>query len=422
MSENKNKLIRVNDALNIILNTISSAMPAEEVDLNNSRDRILHEDIISDINIPIFDNSAMDGFALRSDDIKNAATGNPIILKVIDDIPAGYIPNKAVKQGEASLIMTGAPIPPGADCVVIVEHTSPCDTPEYVKIFFPGKRGDNIRISGEDIKKGEKILESGIIIKSSDIGLLAALGKNKVKVSKKPSVAIIASGDELVEINSALTPGKIRCSNTYMLASLVEKYGGISNNLGISKDTEKDLMSYLNRSLKSDIIITIGGVSVGKYDVVRDALKKLGGEFKLWQVAMKPGKPLAFCLWNGKPVFGLPGNPISSFICFEQFVRPAIWKMTGKKGLALPTIIATVQNNISKKQGIRYFARSRIYIKDGEVKAAVQGPHGSNMLKPLTRSNGFVVLKEDSSGVSAGEKAEVELYDFFSSDENKEMI
>ncbi|MBI5206600.1 MAG: molybdopterin molybdotransferase MoeA [Candidatus Firestonebacteria bacterium] len=403
-------MIKVEEALNIILENIA-ILPHKEIPLNEAWNRVLREDIIANTNIPPFNNSAMDGYAVRSEDIKSASIENPVSLKIIDDIPAGYLPKKDINAQEASLIMTGAFMPERADCVVIVEHTILSDDHGYVKIFFAGKKGDNIRFNGEDTKKGEKVLESGILLKSSDIGLLAALGKTNVKVNKKPVVAILASGDELVDINSPLAKGKIHCSNNYMLEALVTKYGGIPVNLGIAQDTKEDLMHYLVMGKKADVIVTTGGISVGKYDVVRDTLESLGGEFKFWKVAMKPGKPLAFCVWDNKPIFGLPGNPISSMVSFEQFVRPALFKMCGKTNLSLPTILAYLENDISKKSGIRYYARCKVYIKEGKIYAVVQGPHGSNMLKPLTRSNGLIVLPEDSNGAKNGDVVEVQLID-----------
>ncbi len=404
-------MIKVEEALNIILSNIEKLIPEEEVILTEARGRILRENIISDMDLPPFDNSAMDGYAVRSEDIKNAALNNPISLKVLEEIPAGVLPQKKVGNGEASLIMTGAVIPEGADCVVIVEHTEETGNTNYTKTFFPGKKGDNIRLKGEDIKKGEVVLEPGIILKPSDIGLLAALGKTKVLVSKKPTVAILASGDELVSIDSPLPYGKIRGSNSYMLGSLVANYGGIPLILGIANDTKDDLVAYFNKAKNADIIITTGGVSVGKYDVVKDTLKSLGSKFIFWRIAMKPGKPLAFCIWENKFVFGLPGNPISSYVCFEQFIRPSIWKLLGKKKYSTPPLIATLESDINKKTGIKYFARCKIYIKNGELVAEVQCPHGSNMLKPLTRTNGFAVLHEDNAGAKKGDKVEVQLID-----------
>ena len=406
-------MIEVKKAREIILNSITYNISCEYINIDQASGRVLREDIISDIDIPPFDNSAMDGYAVRAEDIQNASYNTPVQLKIIDEIPAGHLPRRKVYSGEASLIMTGAIMPDGANCVVIVEHTMAGKNKDEVKIFYPGKPGDNIRIRGEDIKKGEKVLESGIILKSSDIGLLAALGKKKVKVSKKPKVAILASGDELVDIDTPLVPGKIRCSNNYMLASLVTKYGGIPYNLGIAQDNIEDMIAHLNMGKDADIIITTGGISVGKYDIVKETLEKLGSEFKFWKVAMKPGKPLAFCIWNNKPVFALPGNPISSLVSFEQFVRPALWKICGKRELNLPRVMAKLDNEIKKKKGIKYFARCRVYIKENELRATIQGPHGSNMLKPLTRTNGLAIIPEDIIEVKKEDTIEIELIESY---------
>ncbi|MBI5343996.1 MAG: molybdopterin molybdotransferase MoeA, partial [Deltaproteobacteria bacterium] len=322
-------MIQVKEAIGIILEEIKP-LKAEETDVLSALDRVLAEDVFAARPNPPWDNSAMDGYALISSDIKGAGPDSPAILNVIYDLPAGSDPKEAVKKGTAVRIMTGAPVPEGADAVVMVENTAkgPDDT---VLIRVMARPGENIRKSGEDFKAGELVVKAGSLIRPAEVAMLATIGRPKVKVRRRPRVAIISTGTELVNIDEVPSKGKITNSNGYMLSALVAEAGAEPVHLGIAKDTKEALLEKLGAALSSDCIITSGGVSVGDYDFVKDVLKEMGSHMLFWKVALKPGKPLAFGVIGGKPAFGLPGNPISSLVSFEQFVRPALLKMAGVK-------------------------------------------------------------------------------------------
>src|SRR3989338_9891566 len=326
-------MIKVDNALNIILNDIKT-LGKEPVNLTDSLSRVLAEDIYANSDIPGFDNSAMDGYALRAKDTKGASKTDPKILTVIEDLRAGYISRRAINSGQAIRIMTGAVMPKGSDSVVMVEDTERRGA-AGAKIFKAVSRKDNVRKRGEDIKKGEMVIAKGTRLNSAHIGLLASLGKAKVLAVRKPKVAILATGDEVVDVGEKLKPGKLRSSNTYTLYSQILKCQGIPKNLGIVKDKPDMLEAKLKAGFDCDMILTSGGVSVGDYDLVKFILAKMGTNIRFWKVAMRPGKPLVFGLvsaakragsamnYGGKgiPIFGLPGNPVSSMITFEVFVK-----------------------------------------------------------------------------------------------------
>jgi len=323
--------------------------------------QVLAEDIYSGIDVPPLDNAAMDGYALRSEDTHGASQQSPRFLRVIDTVAAGSISEYEVEPGTAIRIMTGAPIPKGADCVVRFEDTDEAQRkgsatgqqlPAEIGILGEAAAGLSIRRAGEDITTGSIVLHKGVVIRPSEVGVLASLGLSTVMVIRRPVVAILATGDELVDINQHLPAGKVYNSNTYSVAALVMRYGGIPRILGIALDSEDSLVAGLRRGLEADMLITIGGVSAGDYDVVKDVLAK-EGEIAFWTVRMKPGKPLAFGTIRGRsgagvarniPHLGLPGNPVSAMVTFELFARPAILKMMGKKNLAKPAIDAVIEN------------------------------------------------------------------------------
>jgi molybdopterin molybdotransferase len=336
---NNNPLISVEDALNSILEKITPVQ-AETVPLAQSFGRILAESIISEINVPPFANSAMDGYALRAADSQGASRQSPIRLPVIDNIPAGAMPSQEISGKTAARIMTGAPMPAGANAVIRFEETSehiPADglTENEVLLYSAVTEGDNVRLAGEDIKIGQTILEPGHWLRPQDVGVLAAVGQAQVSVHRRPRVAILATGDELVAIDEPIEPGKIRNSNEYVQAAMVEKYGGEAVMLGIARDTVKDLTAKIHRGLsqKVDLFLTSAGVSIGDFDMVKTVLAG-EGEMQFWQVGIKPGKPLAFGMLHDRrdddhstrcvPLIGLPGNPVAAMVAFEVFARPAI--------------------------------------------------------------------------------------------------
>jgi len=406
-------MISVEQALEKVLSYVP-VLGEEERPILDCLGQVLAEDIYSLINVPPLDNTAMDGYAVRSRDTQGASRQSPRFLRVIDTVPAGSIPRYEVKQGTAIRIMTGAPIPKGADSVVRFEDT---DEPQRkgkvaeVGILCEVETVSNIRRAGEDIAQGSIVLRQGTVIRPSEIGVLASLGQSVVNVIRRPVVAILATGDELVEINQPLPPGKIYNSNTYSAAALVVRYGGVPRILGVALDSEDSLVAKLNMALNSDILITTGGVSMGDYDVVKDILAR-EGEIVFWQVRMKPGKPLAFGRVKGIPHLGLPGNPVSSMVTFELFARPAILKMMGKKNLAKPIIEAIIENPMVNSDGRRIFARAVVEKRGGQYFARLTGPQGSGILTSMTLANGLVIVPEDKAGAAAGDTVQVMMLDW----------
>ncbi len=401
-------MIRVEEALAQILSTIA-CLDTEKVSIIDALGRVIGEDIHASRNLPPVNNSAMDGYAVRAKDTAGAAQKNPAILDVIEDIPAGVLPQKKVGPGQASRIMTGAPIPQGADAVVRMEDTKKAG--RRVKIFVCMAKGTDIRLAGEDVRDGELVIPRGTVIRPAEVGMLAALGRSFIAVHQRPLVAILATGDELLEIDDHSASWKIISSNSFATAAQVLESGAIPLQLGIARDRRDDLMKKFQSATRADIIISSGGVSVGDYDLVKDIMKEVGNEMQFWQVAMRPGKPLAFGALGGVPLFGLPGNPVSSMVSFEQFVRPSILKMMGHQRLFRKVIKATLEEDVAKKEGMRYFFRAQVR-KEGDLyKASTTGEQGSGILKSMVRANGLIVLPENVTGARKGEEVSVQLLD-----------
>ena len=382
----------------------------EKVAILEALDRVLAEEIFSDEDIPPFDNSAMDGYAVIASDTKGASASQPAVLEVVEELPAGYEAAKVVKNGEAIKIMTGAPMPKGADAVVMVEDTKLEDS--RALIFKEISPGDNVRRAGEDVKKGDKVLQKGTLIRPAEIGMLAALGKPKITVVRKPRVAILSTGDELVDIGEKLSPGKIRNSNTYSLYAQIKRLNCIPIDMGIAKDVSTEVKEKIQDGLASaDMILISGGVSVGEYDLVKDVLIELGIDMKFWKVAMKPGKPMLFGIIDSKPVFGLPGNPVSVMISFEQFVRPALLKMSGRSSIRKPIFKAILDGEIRQKLGRKNFIRAWIEPVNGNYHAKITGPQGSGILRSMTLANGLIIVPEDISHIQTGAEVNVQFFD-----------
>ncbi len=402
------ELISPEEAKSIVLNEVKTLSPCE-LDILDSLGSVLAQDVVSDMDIPPFDNSAMDGFAVKASDTKGASKENPVRLKIVDDQPAGRVTKVVVTSGVAVKVMTGAPIPKGADAVIRVEDTQ--TSGEWVYILQEVKEGQDIRLAGEDVRKGETVIRSGTVIGPSQIGILASLGKSKVMVLPRPSVAILCTGDELVEIDEPLPMGKIRDSNSYSTAAQVIACGARPVRLGIARDTVESISAKLREALHCDVIVTTAGVSVGEHDIVKDVIEDLGAELKFWRVAQRPGMPLAFWMFKGKPVFGLPGNPGASMICFEEYVRPALLKMMGRTKLFRPEIEAVLTQDIKKKPGRMHYVRVRVERKNGEYYATSAGPQGSGILKTMSLANGLALIPKDAPLIKAGEKVKVHLID-----------
>ncbi|OGN97586.1 MAG: hypothetical protein A2Y89_02820 [Chloroflexi bacterium RBG_13_51_18] len=420
-------MLSVEEALQKILAEVN-VLEAETVPIMEALGQVLAEDITSDINVPPLDNSAMDGFAVQSGDTKGASKVAAKTLKVIDTVLAGGISKKEVTAGTAIRIMTGAPIPAGADSVVQFEDTDnqkPKDSPaneraNEVAVFSETRPGQNIRLAGEDIAKGKIILKKNTVIRPAEIGLMASIGQGMVKVIRRPVVAVLSTGDELVEIDKPLPEGKIHDSNAYSIAALVRRYGCIPIMLGIARDNEKELVNKLKQAKDADMVLTTGGVSMGDYDMVKDVLAR-DGEMVFWKVRVKPGKPLAFGKIKGKdkngeaksiPHLGLPGNATSCMVSFELFVRPALLKMMGKKNLVKPSVEAIIENTVKNDAGRRIYDRAIVQKRDGHYYARLTGPQGSGILTSMSLANGLVVIPEEKVRVNEGDTVQTLMLDW----------
>jgi molybdopterin molybdotransferase len=401
-------MISVEEALDKILSRIQP-LGFEKVPLMESLGRVTGENIDARRDIPPMDNSGMDGYAVKTMDIEKASKDRPVRLEVIEDLPAGFISQKTLREGQAIRIMTGAPIPKGADTVVPVEETQGAGS--HVLIFKAIPSGEYIRKAGGDVRQGDRVLSKGETLRPAEIGMLAATGRSSVLVYQKPLVAILCTGEELVDIDEPLEGIKIVSSNSYTLAAQVKEVGAIPVQLGIAKDRKEDVEQKLRQGLRADVLVSSAGISVGDYDFVKEALKGLGMEMVFWKVAMKPGKPMAFGTIQGKPVFGLPGNPVSSMVSFEQFVRPSLLKMMGHCQLFRPVIEATLQADISKKAGRRHYLRAVVSSRDNQYVVTTTGAQGSDILNSMARANGLIVISEDRELIRAGERVKVQLLD-----------
>ncbi len=398
-------MITVEEATAQVLSRIPVLEP-ERVPLLESLGRVLAEDVISDIDVAPFDNSAMDGYALRYADIAGAGDDTPVKLDVVEHIPAGVAPERSVGPGQAARIMTGAPVPTGADAVVKVELTRVGENAGgaggTVEILATAKPGENIRYRAEEVRAGEAVLLSGELIGPAAIGLAASVGHDQLMVRRRPQVAIVSTGDELVEVTEKPGPGKIRNSNSYSLGAQVLQAGGEPHVLGVARDNEDDTRALLSRAPEFDLMVTTGGVSMGDFDVVKKVLEEIG-ELDFWQVAMRPGAPQTFGTIGGTPFFGLPGNPTSTMVGFEMFVRPSLLKMAGRTALGRPRVVATLAHEVKKKADRRYFLRARLTASgDGSYSVSVAGNQSSALLTAMHRGNCLISLPEGESFIPAG--------------------
>jgi molybdopterin molybdotransferase len=401
-------MISVEEALKTILSGCR-ALGLEKVDILEACGRVIGEDVTALRDIPSAANSAMDGYAVRSSDTKGAHALKPEELKVIETIAAGTLAKKTVKAGQAARIMTGAVIPKGADAVVRREDTE--EAGKTVKIKIAAPRGLDIRFPGEDVQKGEQVISAGSVLRPGHIGMLSALGKAFVSVYQKPRVAILSTGDELVDIETDPPPGKIVNSNSYSLAAQVLECGGVPVMLGIARDQKAELTQKFRIARRADVILSSGGVSVGDYDFVKDVMGDIGNAMHFWQVAMRPGKPLAYGSIDGVPLFGLPGNPVSVMVSFEQFVRPCLLRMQGHNRIFRPTLTAVSAQDIKKSIGFKNFIRALVYEKGDAYIASVTGEQGSGILKSMVAANGFIVLSEKDTFIRKGDEVTVQLID-----------
>lgn len=372
--------------------------------------RVLTEEVRSARTLPPADCSAMDGYAVRAQDVAVAGAK----LRVAYEVAAGGLAPRALAAGEAARIFTGAPIPPGADTVVRQEDTEARAGELRVLLAVP--RGESVRAAGEDVRAGELVLAAGVRIGPAEVGMLASLGKTLAHVHRRPNVAVLSGGDELVEPHEAPTHGRIVSSNAYTIAAQCREAGALPNNLGIARDTPGDLERLLSAGLGADVLVSSAGVSVGDHDHVRPTLEKLGVRLEFWGVEMKPGYPVTFGRADegrGAFVFGLPGNPVSAMVTFELFVRPLLLRLAGRSDLARPAIDAIAGESFRKKPGREHYLRVFLEKRgaDGAVVARTTGSQSSGVLRSMTLADGLLVFPADASEIAAGARARVLVLD-----------
>ncbi len=394
-------LLTVEQAQQRVLEEITALAP-EEVALPDAHGRILREDVVAPENVPAADISAMDGYAVRAEDLANASQSNPANLRVSGDIGADSDANVTVTPGAAARIMTGAPIPRGADAVIQVELTDAGS--DNVNVYRTIKSGTNIRRAGEDMRRGDVVVRAGMPILAGELGVLATARKKTVRVGRLPSVAILSTGDEIVS-------GRVANSNSASLAALALEAGAVAHVLDAVPDEPKATRRALQHALQFDVVVSSGGVSHGAYDFVKDALDDLGAETKFWQVAMKPGKPVVFSRMGERFVFGLPGNPVSCIVGFLLFVRPALRKMMGQtSNLFLPTVSARTAVPFENRGDRRMYFRVRLISERGELVAHPMPLQGSGISTSMVGANALAWLDPGISRVEPGSTVPVVVF------------
>jgi molybdopterin molybdotransferase len=375
---------------------------------------VLAEDLVSPLDLPPWDNSAMDGFAVRAEDVRGASEQSPRTLRVMEDVPAGSFATRPIGSGEAIRIMTGAPVPEGADSVVRVEHTDGGvgigTTNARVRVLSDGDAGRNIRSKGEDLREGARVLETGTVLGAADLGVAASLGRSQLSVVRRPRVALLTSGDELVDLDGfaeVLQGRRIVSSNTYSLAAQLAEAGVEVRILGIAADAPQSLREHLGGARGCDALITSAGISVGEHDYLREVLLEMGLEAAFWRVRIRPGSPFGFGRISGLggiPWFGLPGNPVSSMVTFEMFVRPALLRMCGRTAVFLPTAPVELRDDYPARSGLTHFSRVRLQQDSaGRWLASLTGAQGSGILTSMAAADALLVVPENQPNTSAGD-------------------
>ncbi|HSC32019.1 MAG TPA: gephyrin-like molybdotransferase Glp [Gemmatimonadaceae bacterium] len=397
-------MLSVADAAARIIADIRT-LGAERVALLDSLGRVLAEPVRSPLTLPAWDNSAMDGYAVRSDDVRDARPDAPVTLRVLETVAAGAFPSRRVEHGTATRIMTGAPMPEGADSVVRVEDTDRGTA--HVAIHDARDAGRNVRRRAEDIEAGSTVFDRGQPIGPAQVGVLASIGAAVVDVYRRPRVAFFGSGDEIVDLDGlpdAVAGRKILTSNTYTLHAMIRAAGGEPINLGLVRDDPGELRDRIARSAGADLLITSAGISAGEFDYVRSVLTELGVEMTVWKVRMRPGAPLGFGWLGTRPWVGLPGNPVSTMVTFDLFVRPMLRRMLGHTRLYRRPIPVTLEEPVAIAAPLTHFMRGIVSVgAGGAMTARLTGPQGSGVLTSMARANALLVIPEDRPRVEAGE-------------------
>ena len=380
--------------------------PVERVALRDAVGRVLASPAVSPITIPAWDNSAMDGYAVRAADIESASADAPVTLPVLETIAAGGFPSQPLPLKSAMRIMTGAPLPEGADTVVRVEDTD--GGTSTVGIRNGRDAGKNVRYRGEDIREGAHVLAAGAAVQAAQLGVLASIGSAQVDVYARPRVAIMTSGDELVDLDrfdEVRSGRKIVSSNSYTLEALVRAAGGIPLLLGTARDDPADIRARLEGAVSCDLIVTSAGISVGEFDHLRGVLDAMGMELRFWRVRMRPGAPVGFGLLRGIPWIGLPGNPVSTMVTFDLFVRPAIRKMLGYERLFRRPVAVTLEEPVTIGARLTHFLRATVRSgDDGQLLARLTGGQGSGILTSMAKADALLIVPEERPRVEAGER------------------
>ena len=383
---------------------------AETVAAPEALGRVLAEPVVSGRQIPPADNSAMDGYAVRAADLAGASPEAPVALRVVFEVAAGGGAPRALAAGEAARIFTGAPLPLGADSIVRQEDAERAG--ETLRLRVAPAPGLDVRRAGEDVRAGETVLEAGALLGPAHLGMLAALGRSVVAVAQRPRVAILSGGDELVEPDGDVSGGRIVSSNSWSLAAQCREAGATPHYLGIARDEPADIERRLRAGLRADVLVTSAGVSVGDRDHVRGVLEKLGCSIRFWGVRMKPGYPMVFGRFDEGPlVFGLPGNPVSAMVTFEQFVRPALRRMLGHRALFRPLLRARLAEGLRKPAGRLYFVRVHLERRDGGLWARPTGSQSSGVLRSMIQGQGLLVFPAEATELAEGAEAPVQVFD-----------
>jgi molybdopterin molybdotransferase len=394
------------DAARQILSEIPRQPPLR-LPLDDALDGVLAEDVVSPIDIPAWTNSAMDGYAVRGNDVRGASAERPVRLRVVEQIPAGAFPSLTVGTGECARIFTGAPVPEGADSVIRQEDTD--EGRETVTIVKDRDVGVNVRPAGEDIRRGTTVLSAGRSLGPAELGVLASLAVAHPLVYRRPRVAILASGDEIADVDrpeEILSGRKVASSNTHAIVAMVRRAGGVPVNLGIARDSPASMREHLSLALEADLLVTTAGISVGEHDYLRDVLREMGAEQRFWRLRMRPGAPVGFGLLGSVPWIGLPGNPVSTMVTFELFVRPAIRRMAGHTLPFRRSLAVRLGEAVTLRPRLQHFLRVTLTETAEGLEARLTGPQGSGILMSMVQADALLVIPEGQFDTPAGATAQ----------------